>query len=184
MNIHLIDRSAAKGQAREEMIDSLLVTAEEEAGKRFWALLHLKNGRIDVLVREDRQKRPKDLVLHDWIVPGHGIKDGRIDVARFRVRRTTGDDLLLINEPRQALNSFRADDARVVGIVLRIGPVELDHCLLALRNEFPGNGFVHMGVTGRGTPLAAPSHRAPDNFLGGIRKISGRIDKRWVLAPE
>ena len=39
MNIHLIDRSAAKGQAREEMIDSLLVTAEEEAGKRFWALL-------------------------------------------------------------------------------------------------------------------------------------------------
>ena len=51
MDIHLIDRSAAKGQAREEMIDSLLVTAEEEAGKRFWALLHLKNGRIDVLVR-------------------------------------------------------------------------------------------------------------------------------------
>lgn len=30
------------------MIDSLLVTAEEEAGKRFWALLHLKKGRIDV----------------------------------------------------------------------------------------------------------------------------------------
>jgi uncharacterized protein (DUF2336 family) len=36
MNIHLIDRSAAKGQAREEMIDRFLVTAEEECGKRFW----------------------------------------------------------------------------------------------------------------------------------------------------
>src|ERR1700730_14171254 len=148
MNIHLIDRSAAKGQAREEMIDSLLVTGEEEAGKRFWALLHLKNGRIDVLVREDRQKRPKDLILHDWIVPRHGIKNCRIDVTRFRVRRTTGDDLLLINEPRQALNSVWADDARVVGIVLRIVSVELDHCLLALRNELPDNGFVHIGVAG------------------------------------
>src|SRR5580700_11242318 len=148
MNIHLIDCSAAKGQACEEMIDSLLVTAEEETGKRFWALLHLKNGRIDVLVREDGQKRPKDLILHDWIVPRHRIEDCRIDVARFRVGRTTGDDLLLINEPRQALNCFWADDARVVGVVLRIGSVELDHCLLALRNELPDNRFVHISVTG------------------------------------
>src|SRR5580692_2634284 len=145
MKIHLINRSAAKGQAREEMIDSLLVTAEEEGGKRFWAPLHLKNGRVDVLVREDRQKRPKDLVLHDWIVPRHRIEDCRIDVARFRVRRTTGDDLLLINEPGQALNSFWADDVRVVGIILRIGPIQLDHCLLALRNELPNNGFVDIG---------------------------------------
>jgi len=65
MNIHLIDRSAAKGQAGEEMIDSLLVAAEEEPGKRFWALLHFKNGRIDVFVGEDWQKRSKDLILHD-----------------------------------------------------------------------------------------------------------------------
>jgi hypothetical protein len=41
------------------MIDSLLVTAEEEAGKTLWALLHLKNGRIDVLVREHRQKQQR-----------------------------------------------------------------------------------------------------------------------------
>src|ERR1700677_1520944 len=144
MNIHLIDRSAAKRQAREEMIDSLLVTAEKEGGKRFWALLHLKNCRIDVLVREDRQKRPQNLILHDWIVPRHGIENCRIDVARFRVRRTTGDDLLLIDEPCQALSSLWADDARIVGIVLRIGPVELDHRLLALRNELPDNRFVHI----------------------------------------
>src|ERR1700730_8653373 len=91
---------------------------------------------------------PKNFILHDWIVPRHGIEDCRIDVACFRVRRTSGDDLLLINEPRKALNSFCADDARVVGIVLRIGPVELDHCLLALRNELLDNGFAHIGVTG------------------------------------
>src|SRR5277367_6204980 len=100
MDVHLVDRSAAKGETREEMIDSLLVTAEEEARKRFWVLLHLENGRVDVLVCEDRQQRPKDLILHDWIVPRHGIEDCRIDVPRFRVRRTTGDNFLLINEPR------------------------------------------------------------------------------------
>ena len=148
MDIHLIDRAAAKGQAREEMIDGLLVTAEEKGGERLWVLLHFKNGRIDILVREDRQKRAEDLILHDRIVPGHGIEDCRIEVARLWVRRTAGDNLLLIDEPRQALNSSWADDARVVGIVLRIGPLELDHCLLALRNELPDNGFVDTGVTG------------------------------------
>src|SRR5271155_297815 len=147
-NIHLIDRSAAKGQAGEEMIDGLLVAAEEEARQRFWVLLYFKNGRIDVLVREYRQKRPKDFILHNWIVPRDGIEDRRIDVARLRVRRTAGDDFLLINEARQALDSFWGDDTRVVGIVLRIGSVELDHCLLALRNELLSNGFVHIGVIG------------------------------------
>src|SRR5271168_4437616 len=106
MNIHLIDRSAAKGQACQEMIDSLLVAAEEESGKGFRAFLHLQNGRIYVLVCEDGQKRAKDLILHDWIVPRRGIKNCRIHVARFRVRRATRDNLLLINEPRQTLHRF------------------------------------------------------------------------------
>ena len=59
MNIHLVDCTAAKGQAREEMIDSLLVTAEKEARKRFGALLHLKNGRIDVLYVRIGRSGPK-----------------------------------------------------------------------------------------------------------------------------
>jgi hypothetical protein len=31
MDIYLIDRASAEGQAREEMIDSLLITAEQKA---------------------------------------------------------------------------------------------------------------------------------------------------------
>jgi hypothetical protein len=42
MNIHLIDRSGAKGQAREEMIDSLLVAAEEYGGEANWYERSLK----------------------------------------------------------------------------------------------------------------------------------------------
>ena len=43
---------------------------------------------------------------------------------------------------------------------------------------------MHVGVAGRGAPLAAPSRRAPDDLLGCIRNICGRIDKGWVLATE
>src|SRR3984885_4126089 len=74
-NVYLIDRAAAERQACEEVIDRLLISAEEGAGKRLRMLLHLANGRIQVLVGEDWKKRPKDLVLHDRIVPSHWIDD-------------------------------------------------------------------------------------------------------------
>src|SRR5271169_1314902 len=109
MNIDLIDRAAAEGQAREEVVDRFLITAEEETGKGLWTLLHLTNGGINVLIGEDREKRSKDLVLHDWIVPCHGIKDRGIDIARLRVGRTSCDDLLLIDEADEALDSLCAN---------------------------------------------------------------------------
>ena len=51
MDVHLIDRAAAEGQAREKMIDRLLVTAEEETRKGLWMLLHLTNGGIHISYR-------------------------------------------------------------------------------------------------------------------------------------
>src|ERR1700721_3648152 len=62
MNVHLIDRTAAQGQAGEEVIDCLLVAAKQEAGKRLRMLFHLANGSVHILVGEDWEKRPKDLV--------------------------------------------------------------------------------------------------------------------------
>ncbi len=32
--------------------------------------------------------------------------------------------------------------------------------------------------------MAAPSHRAPDNLLGGVWNVSGLIDQRRILAAE
>src|SRR5260370_29312314 len=85
VNVYLIDRAPAERQARQEVIDRLLISAEEEAGKRLRMLLHLANGRIHVLVGEDWKERPKDLVLHDWIVPSHWIDDRGIEIAAIRV---------------------------------------------------------------------------------------------------
>src|SRR5277367_5523904 len=43
---------------------------------------------------------------------------------------------------------------------------------------------MHVGVSGRSAPLAGPGRSPPDNLLGCIRDIGGRINKGWVLAPE
>src|SRR5580698_6845097 len=81
MNVHLVDRATAEGQAREEVVDHLLVTAEKETGKGFGTLLHLTNGRIHVFIGEDRENRPEDFVLHDRVVPRYRIQDRGIEVA-------------------------------------------------------------------------------------------------------
>src|ERR1700685_963781 len=81
VNVHLIDRTAAKGQAREEAIDCILVAAKQEAGKRLRMLFHLADGRVPVLVGENWEKRSEDLVLHDWVVPCHWIDNRGIEVA-------------------------------------------------------------------------------------------------------
>src|SRR5258708_16192694 len=167
------------------MIDCLLVPAEEETGERLRMLLHFANGRVYVLVCEDWQKRSEDLVLHDRIIPCHWINDRRIEIAGLRVRRPTNDDFLLIDETSQALSSLWADDARVVvGPALRISPIQFHDSFLAFLNKLFCNRFVHIGVSGRCTPLTAPSRRAPDDLLGCIRDICGRVNESRILATE
>src|SRR6202162_5653164 len=98
VNVYLIDRAAAEGQACEEVIDRLLISAEEEAGKRLRMLLHLANGRIHVLLGEDWEKRPKDLVLHDRVVTCHWVDTRGIEIACIRIRAPAYDDFLLIDQ--------------------------------------------------------------------------------------
>jgi len=43
---------------------------------------------------------------------------------------------------------------------------------------------VHIGVSGRCTPLTAPSRRTPDDLLGCIRDICGRVNESRILATE
>src|SRR3984885_8813013 len=56
INVHLIDRTSAEGQALQEVVDRFRVTAEEKARKRLRMLLHLTDGGIHILVGEDREK--------------------------------------------------------------------------------------------------------------------------------
>src|ERR1700690_2235434 len=131
VNVHLIDGAPAEGQACEEVIDRLLISAEEEAGKRLRMLLHLANGRIHVLVGEDWKERPKDLVLHDRIVPSHWIDDRGIEIACLRVRPPAYDNFLLIDQARQTFGGLMVDNAGVVvRSALGVGPVQLNHSLL------------------------------------------------------
>src|SRR5271167_3958449 len=136
VNVYLIDRAAAEGQACEKVIDRLLISAEEEAGKRLRMLLHLANGRIHVLVCEDWKERPKDLVLHDRIVPSHWIDDRGIEIACVRVGTPAYDNSLLIDQAGQTFGGLWADNAGVVvRSALGVSPIELDHRLLAFRNK-------------------------------------------------
>src|ERR1700733_14058407 len=167
------------------MIDCLVVPAEEETGKGLRMLFHLANGSVHVLVGEDWEKRSEDLVLHDRVVPCHWVDNRGIEIACIRVGSPAYDDFLLIDQACQTFSSLGANDAGVVvRSALWVGPVQLNHRLLALSNKLLCDRFVHIGVSGRSAPLAAPGRSPPDNLFGCVGDIGGRIDKGWVLAAE
>src|ERR1700690_1122456 len=43
---------------------------------------------------------------------------------------------------------------------------------------------MHVGVSWRGSPLAAPVRRTQDNLFGCIRDIGVRVNESWILATE
>src|SRR5580698_7851406 len=83
MYIDLINGAATERQARQEMIDSPLVTTKQESRQRLWVSLHFPNRCVQVFVSKDGKKRAEDLVLHDRIVPSHRIKNRRVNVSSF-----------------------------------------------------------------------------------------------------
>src|SRR5271169_3623789 len=167
------------------MINCLLVPAEEETGERLRMLFHLANGSVHVLVGEDWENRSEDLVLHDGVVPCHWVDNRGIEIACIRVRGPAYDDFLLIDQACQTFGGLGAKDAGVVvRSALGVGPVQLDHRFLALSNKLLRDRFVHVGVSGRSAPLAAPCRSPPDNRFGCVRDVGGCINKGRVLAPE
>src|ERR1700683_5701169 len=99
-------------------------------------LCHLANGSVHVLVGEDWEKGSEDLVLHDRVVPCHWVDNRGIEIACVRVGTPAYDNFLLIDQARQTYGGRCADNAGVVvRSTLRVGPVQLDHRLLALSNK-------------------------------------------------
>src|SRR5712671_632370 len=149
MYVHLVDCTATERQTREEVVDRFLITTEKEGGKRFRVLLHLTDGGIHISIDKDWEKRSKDFVFHDRIVPGNGVNDRGIDVACLRVGCTASDDFALVDKACETFDRLGTYDARVVvGSVPRIIPVQLDDGFFAPLNEFLGNGFMHISVSG------------------------------------
>ena len=63
-------------------------------------------------------------------------------------------------------------------------PYTTNVSFLAFINKLFGYRFVHIGVSGRSAPLAAPGRSAPDDLFGCIRDIGCRINEGWVLPAE
>src|SRR5262249_40936530 len=122
--------------------------------------------------------------FHDFVGPRDRVEDGGVEITSLRVGLPTVNDLLGIDQRRKPFDRGRTDDAGVVRVVLGVHAVEFDDSLFAFGYEMFRDGLMNDSVARRSAPLSSPSHRTPDNFLGGIRNVRRLIDDRWVLSAQ
>ena len=68
------------------LVDGFKVAgAENKAGEWTSGFRHPRHRLIEGLIGQDREDGSEDLVLHDLVVPGYGIKKRGIEVVRFRI---------------------------------------------------------------------------------------------------
>jgi len=110
-DISLIYGAAAEGKGPQHPIDHLLISAEDITGERFGQRLDLRDQLSKVGVGEDGQKRPEDLIFHDFVGPRNRVEDGRIEITSRSVGLPAVNDLLGIDQGRKPFDRGRTDDA-------------------------------------------------------------------------
>jgi hypothetical protein len=96
-NVGLIHSATAERKRLQHSVDRLLVAAEYVTGE--WLgndLIFARSWpRSD---RQDRQKRPEDFILHDFVGPRHGIQNARVEVTGLSIELSTINYLLGIDQ--------------------------------------------------------------------------------------
>src|SRR5262249_54191315 len=93
-----------------------------------------------------RRLRWSQLTLHDPIIPAHRMVDRGIWVPGVGTGLAADTHLRRVYQGREARDFARADDARIVGIGLRILAVKRNQRRLRLRHKSFGHGLVHIGI--------------------------------------
>src|SRR5246127_3905114 len=183
-DVGLIHGAPAKRNRLQDPIDGLLISAEDIAGKRFGERLDLLNKLSKVGVIEDRQKRPENLIFHDFVGPGNRVEDSRVEITGLSVGLPAVNHLPGIDQGRKPFDSGGANDARVIRITLGICAVKFDDGFFAFLYKLSCYRLVNDSVARRSAPLSSPCHCAPNNFLRSIRNVRCLIDDRRVLPSQ
>ena len=147
-NIRLIYRAATERKGLQHAVDHLLVAAENVSGEGFGKRLDLLNKFSKVGISENRQKRPENLVLHDFVGPGNGVEDSRVEITGLRVGLPTVNNLLGIDQGCKPFDSGGTNDTRVIRITLGNCAIKLDDSFLAFPYEFFCHGLMDDCVAG------------------------------------
>src|SRR6516225_5345022 len=114
VDIDLIDRATAEGQFTDKPVDRLLIAAEDESGERVWRSGNSAERLIKRPISKDGQNGPKDLVLHDRVVPCDGINDRRIEIPCCGVGPATTHNLVWVEQAGESVNFACTDDAGII----------------------------------------------------------------------
>ena len=84
---------------------------------------------VFIIVRDDRQQRPEDFLLHDGIIIGNIAHYDRLNAQGGSIRVTAKNNLFLIYKAKNTVKMLFVDYLSVLRIVKRYS-AELPYCLM------------------------------------------------------
>ena len=110
------------------MFFRLFVSGKQIGSQGFFPFQHKTEGFFDVIKGYHRQDGAENFFLHNGVLPGDMIHDGRFNPQGRRIRGAPIDHFLRSHQVYQTLEMFLVYDFSVVRIVQRMGTVHFgDH---------------------------------------------------------
>src|SRR3984885_13652637 len=98
VKVNKVTPPAAVREFPDETVDSLLIAAEDKPGERTRGRCHAFHRLVEGLECQDWEDGTEYLILHDFVLPGDGIQERRVEVVRLRIGFATGNYLGGVNE--------------------------------------------------------------------------------------
>ena len=184
LNQGVVGDRRAGGGVGEDLLDAVRISAEDVEGQGLLAVIDKDNGLVRIVDVENRENRPKDLLLHGGGISSDASEDGGGDIEVSLVSLAANGDLVLLQQASNPLEVIGIDDAAVrVGLLRVLTKVLLDsggnlgHELL-----LHGAGAEHVVWGNAG--LARVDKAAPGNPPASNDRVSIVQHNRGALATE
>lgn len=185
-NLHdgVVDAGAARRGVLYHVAGPFAAAGKVVEGQRFLAQVDVLDTVVDVVERNYGEYGSENFVGEQGRLRVDVGKQRRGYVAVGRVAGAAAEGSTMREQSRQSLEMPRVDNARIVGVVLRV--------LAELPHDFPAHQLdevrlypaVHQQIIGRYASLSAVQEFAPHDTAGSRGQVGVVVDNTGTLAPQ
>ena len=180
----IVHAASAKGDLAQYPLSGGLGFSKQIQRQRLFTALHKANRAPQSVIRNDRQKRSKDFLLHDGRPAADMSYHRGRDLQRFPAILPADGDSAVPHEAAETVIVLFIDDTRVLPVVEGMPSEKFPDILFHPSQQFLHPVLLNQYIVRRDTGLPAVEKLAEYNSLSRSPDIRRPVDNAGALAPQ